>query len=260
MDPNHLKPYDPEHPERSNVMDIDLSEEAMPPTSAAASWPWAQSLVAPVSLDSGPMDQQQIVSNTGISTDPGTNPFPMPGHNYNRLETPIFHPFATGPGSGPGTTSSSPSKDLPPPPPPAHTAPPHPHSHAQPPPFGVTPLHPHPSRPAKVAIPRSASNGSHKYRRHRSARACEPCRNRKIKCDGNKPVCRQCVEQKITCTFLDVKRVREQKQLGVLARKVERYEEVLRELEPDVDIAAAKRIRKALKVCFMHLGELVRVG
>lgn len=169
------------------------------------------------------------------------DPYLMPGHNHNHLETSMFNPFPRG--------LSSPSNDVPPPPP-AHTA----SSRPQPPPFGVAPLrpplHPHTHpRGAKVAIPRTGGESA-TYRRHRSARACEPCRNRKIKCDGNKPMCRQCVEQKITCTFLDVKRVREQKQLGTLGRKVERYEELLRELEPDVDIAAAKRIRKALKVCF----------
>lgn len=244
MDPNythnHTKSYDPENPQRTNVMDIDLSEEAMPPSSAATSWPWGQSIVAPASLNTGPVDQeQQIESDHTLATDPSIDPFLMPGNSYNRFETPIFHPFTSSP--------SSPSNDVAPPPP-AHTASPRP----QPPPFGLAPLHPHShhhSRPAKVAIPRKTGNDSSTYRRHRSARACEPCRSRKIKCDGNKPMCRQCVEQKIICTFLDVKRVREQKQLGKLGMKVERYEELLRELEPDVDVTAAKRIRRALKVC-----------
>ncbi|OJJ83968.1 uncharacterized protein ASPGLDRAFT_126979 [Aspergillus glaucus CBS 516.65] len=163
----------------------------------------------------------------------------MPRNSYNRFETPTFHPFPSG--------LSFPSNDIPPPPP-AHTI----SSRPQPPPFGVAPLDPHPNphpKPARVAIPRKTGGDSGTYRRHRSARACEPCRNRKIKCDGNKPMCRQCVEQKITCTFLDVKRVREQKQLGTLGMKVEKYEELLRDLEPDVDIMAAKRIRRALKVC-----------
>lgn len=76
-------------------------------------------------------------------------------------------------------------------------------------------------------------------------------------------MCRQCVEQKITCTFLDVKRVREQKQLGTLGMKVEKYEELLRDLEPDVDIMAAKRIRRALKVCLplpLYVGWMVFGG
>lgn len=237
---NHIRPYDPENPQRTHVMVIDLSEEAMPPSSAATSWPWDQSIVAPAPLNTGPMDQQQqIESDHTMATDPSTDPFLMPGNNYSRFETPIFHPFPSGP--------SSPSNDILPPPP-AHTT----SSRPQPPPFGAAPLDPHPHpypKPAKVAIPRKTGSDSGTYRRHRSARACEPCRNRKIKCDGNKPMCRQCVEQKITCTFLDVKRVREQKQLGTLGMKVEKYEELLRELEPDVDIMAAKRIRRALKVC-----------
>ena len=237
---NHFRPYDPENPQRTNVMDIDLSEEAMPPSSAATSWPWNQSMVAPATLNTGPMDQQQQVeSDHTMFTDTRTGPFLRPAHNYNDLERSMFNPFPSG--------LSSPSNDVPPPPP-AHTA----SSRPQTPSLGVAPLQTHPHvhpRGAKVAIPRTAGGDSGTYRRQRSARACEPCRNRKIKCDGNKPMCRQCVEQKITCTFLDVKRVREQKQLGTLGRKVERYEELLRELEPDVDITAAKRIRRALKVC-----------
>ncbi|KAF7594375.1 hypothetical protein BBP40_009356 [Aspergillus hancockii] len=98
----------------------------------------------------------------------------------------------------------------------------------------------------KVAIPRSTSVSSHSQRR-RSARACEPCRQRKIKCDGNKPACRQCLEHNVNCSYLDVKRVRDQKQLGVLARKVHRYEKLLGGLEPELEGAQARRIRRALQ-------------
>lgn len=100
---------------------------------------------------------------------------------------------------------------------------------------------------AKVAIPRAAPYSTHAQRR-RSARACEPCRQRKIKCDGNKPVCRQCQEHHVSCSYLDVKRVRDQKQLGTLSRRVERYERLLRGLETEVEGHAARRIRRALKV------------
>lgn len=53
------------------------------------------------------------------------------------------------------------------------------------------------------------------------------------------------------CQYLDVKRVREQKQLEVLGRKVGRYEELLKELETEVDTGSAKKIRKVLKVCYL---------
>ncbi|PLN86823.1 fungal-specific transcription factor domain-domain-containing protein [Aspergillus taichungensis] len=116
--------------------------------------------------------------------------------------------------------------------------------HAPPPP---TPSYdfPMPAAPPKVPIPRASGFGTHSQRR-RSARACEPCRQRKIKCDGTRPSCKQCVENQVKCFYLDVKRVREQKELGALAKKVERYERLLEELESDVDDASARRIRRAL--------------
>lgn len=99
---------------------------------------------------------------------------------------------------------------------------------------------------AKVAIPRAAPYSIHSQRR-RSARACEPCRQRKIKCDGNKPVCRQCHEHHVTCSYLELKRVRDQKQLEILSHRVKAYESLLRDLEMEVDANAARRIRRTLK-------------
>ncbi|GAB1205625.1 fungal-specific transcription factor domain-containing protein [Aspergillus pseudonomiae] len=98
----------------------------------------------------------------------------------------------------------------------------------------------------KVAIPRTAGVSGQSQRR-RSARACEPCRQRKIKCDGNKPACKQCVEHNVSCSYLDAKRVRDQKQLGVLAKKVQRYEKLLEGIELEVEGALARRIRKSLQ-------------
>ncbi|KAI9043561.1 transcription factor [Aspergillus affinis] len=98
----------------------------------------------------------------------------------------------------------------------------------------------------KVAIPRSQSL-SRQSERRRSARACEPCRQRKIKCDGNKPACKQCVEHDVRCAYMDVKRVRDQKQLGALAKKVDRYEKFLEDIEMEVESHTSRRIRKMLK-------------
>lgn len=99
----------------------------------------------------------------------------------------------------------------------------------------------------KVAIPRLSAPSSARGRR-RSARACEPCRQRKIKCDGVRPVCGPCVYHNNRCTYEDVKRVRDQKMLELLSQRVERYENLLRELEGEVDETTGWRIRKALKV------------
>ena len=254
-------PSDPENPQRSNPMDIDgpeVSEEAMSmpsaldPAATTTTWPsWTgmeppSAIPASLSPSTGagagagpglmgqPTLQQQRPSQT---LEYSNNPFFTSGHNYSRPDIPLTQP---GPRSG-TNTGTPPNQDLAtiPPPPPVTTSTPHPS---------------HPGPAPKVAIPRAAGSDSVSHRRRRSVRACEPCRQRKIKCEGNRPVCRQCVESHITCQYLDVKRVREQKQLGVLGRKVDRYEDLLKELEPEVDTGSAKKIRRALKVCYpVHL-------
>lgn len=101
---------------------------------------------------------------------------------------------------------------------------------------------------SKVAIPRLVpSDVSHG--RRRSARACEPCRQRKIKCDGLRPSCGQCVYHHQQCSYEDVKRVRDQKRLGSLAKRVEAYEALLRDLESEVDLETARKITRTMKVC-----------
>lgn len=100
----------------------------------------------------------------------------------------------------------------------------------------------------KVAIPRLAGSDATLHGRRRSARACEPCRQRKIKCDGVRPFCGQCAYQNQQCAYEDVKRVRDQKRLGSLAKRVDAYEALLRDLEAEVDLPTAKKIRNVLKV------------
>ncbi|KAJ5096347.1 hypothetical protein NUU61_005703 [Penicillium alfredii] len=102
--------------------------------------------------------------------------------------------------------------------------------------------------PNKVAIPRIASADTPARSRRRSARACEPCRRRKIKCDGRRPSCSQCNSNNIRCAYEDVKRVREQKQIGSLSRRVEQYESLLRDLEGEFDASTTRRIKEALQV------------
>lgn len=41
--------------------------------------------------------------------------------------------------------------------------------------------------------------------RRRVWRACEGCRRKKIKCDGNEPTCTQCITSKSQCTWLQTK-------------------------------------------------------
>lgn len=53
---------------------------------------------------------------------------------------------------------------------------------------------------AKVAIPRQPPGNTQRYNR-RVPRACESCRQRKTKCSGDTPVCRQCRELRVTCHY-----------------------------------------------------------
>ncbi|KAJ5109418.1 hypothetical protein N7456_006093 [Penicillium angulare] len=101
--------------------------------------------------------------------------------------------------------------------------------------------------PNKVAIPR-ITGVSNVQTRRRSARACESCRHRKIKCDGKKPACGQCIYHKNRCVYEDAKRIRDEKQLKSLTGRIEKYEKLFRSLEGDVDPHIARKIRKAMKI------------
>lgn len=107
--------------------------------------------------------------------------------------------------------------------------------------------------PNKVAIPR-LSAPSKPTERHRAARACEQCRQRKVKCDGKRPTCGQCIYNKKQCAYEDVKRVRNEKRIDELTRQVERYENVLRDLEGEVDAPAAHKIRRTMRVSIVWFG------
>lgn len=52
----------------------------------------------------------------------------------------------------------------------------------------------------KVAIPRQPTTSTPRYSR-RVPRACESCRQRKTKCSGDTPICRQCKELRISCSY-----------------------------------------------------------
>ena len=70
--------------------------------------------------------------------------------------------------------------------------------------------------PSKVAIPRlrrnsedqSLSKGSAAMDKNRVAHACEPCRQRKTKCSGERPACQHCEDFKLHCVYADGKRDR----------------------------------------------------
>lgn len=122
--------------------------------------------------------------------------------------------------------------------------------------LNVSPPLPPPDGPGmptpKIPIPRATAAKAAAQRR-RSARACEPCRSRKVKCDAERPACRKCREHGMDCHYVDIKRIRDQKQLRVLGEKVERYEKFLRQLESESDPATTRKIKRALAVCFSFM-------
>lgn len=112
----------------------------------------------------------------------------------------------------------------------------------------------HPSKAAKVAIPRlrkdaesSPADHAKSAGRHRVTHACEPCRQRKTKCSGEVPICKHCQDFKISCYYADGKRDRVKKQFGTMAEKLVDYETLLLELSAKVNEKDADRIRKALE-------------
>lgn len=236
-------------------MDVDMPDEGLPtvPEQAANLPLLDSSLVSSVPTNPGPGQEQQgwrKEQGSGQSIEYNSNTFLMPEYDYGRLEGSILHasPLSgSGSGRSASTSTRSPNQE------PTMIHPPSSRFPAAtrlaaPAAPATAPLHP--TAAPKVAIPRANVSESASHRRRRSARACEPCRQRKVKCDGIRPVCQLCADTNTTCQYLDVKRVREQKQLGVLARKVDRYEDLLRELEPESDAGLARKIRRALKVCF----------
>lgn len=101
----------------------------------------------------------------------------------------------------------------------------------------------------KVAIPRHRQGIAPRYNR-RVPRACESCRQRKTKCSGDTPVCRQCRELRVTCQYPDGWKERTKKQVERLSEKAQDYENLLKDLGSFVEHRTADRIKSLLdKVC-----------
>lgn len=72
---------------------------------------------------------------------------------------------------------------------------------------------------SKIAIPRlrhdsdgpSSLATSSLIDKSRVTHACEPCRNRKTKCSGERPVCIHCTDFNLECTYAEGKRDRAKK-------------------------------------------------
>lgn len=102
---------------------------------------------------------------------------------------------------------------------------------------------------SRVPIPR-LRNWHHGQKSRRVAHACDECRSRKSKCDGERPICAQCIAVGLeTCVYSESKRTQERKQLESAKREIDRYDKLLREISQEVDESIAKKIAKVL-VCF----------
>ncbi|KAK6353326.1 hypothetical protein TWF696_005296 [Orbilia brochopaga] len=111
------------------------------------------------------------------------------------------------------------------------------------------------STSSKVAIPRlkrdpelatfGPQQGSEKSR---VSHACEPCRQRKTKCDGGRP-CRHCFEFRINCFYGDGKREKAKNEARYLQERVETYEKTLENIYANdkLDTEVRTAIVNALK-------------
>ncbi|CAP93026.1 Pc16g03560 [Penicillium rubens Wisconsin 54-1255] len=97
----------------------------------------------------------------------------------------------------------------------------------------------------KIAIPRGPDRRIWKSNR-RVSRACDICREQKVKCSGDRPACRRCHEGDITCIYTDGKREEEARQSAQLMSQVRVYEDLLRSLHPLLDRQLAIQIEKVV--------------
>ncbi|PYH48998.1 putative C6 transcription factor [Aspergillus saccharolyticus JOP 1030-1] len=101
----------------------------------------------------------------------------------------------------------------------------------------------------KLPIPRLVTP-SPKANQQRTARACVACRARKTKCDGRKPVCRQCSRLDLDCNYAGSKRERQQLELNSVRSRVTAYESLLREI---ISESNRRDIRPIEEIISKHL-------
>ena len=102
----------------------------------------------------------------------------------------------------------------------------------------------------KVPIER-VTHESQRCRGTRTRRACDTCRQRKMKCDGNRPMCTQCCSQELaTCVYSGRKNEKERRQLELAKLKNENYEKLLRDISCEVEAPVAKKFASILEVCY----------
>ncbi|KAL2817369.1 fungal-specific transcription factor domain-containing protein [Aspergillus granulosus] len=98
---------------------------------------------------------------------------------------------------------------------------------------------------SKVAIPRTASSNI-VPNRGRVSRACENCRDQKVKCSGQRPICQRCQESGIQCSYGDRKREKMARRLDDLSARVQTFETLLQNIYPNLDSLSAQYVEQIL--------------
>ena len=99
-----------------------------------------------------------------------------------------------------------------------------------------------------LPIARSAGTPFERPERARTSHACEPCRERKTKCDGERPSCRRCLHTGTGCFYGYGKGWRKKKtaeDLTATSRRLARYEALLNDIMPHVSPNVAAMIEEA---------------
>lgn len=78
----------------------------------------------------------------------------------------------------------------------------------------------------RIAIPHAGPLPPPATRR-RVGRACQACRDRKIRCGGEKPSCRQCLNMSVYCTYPSTRREKDKDEFQRLKSQNERYQALL---------------------------------
>ncbi|KAH8692227.1 putative C6 transcription factor [Talaromyces proteolyticus] len=99
---------------------------------------------------------------------------------------------------------------------------------------------------AKVAIPRAPVFSEQSSGNKRVGHACEPCREQKTKCSGDRPVCQRCQDLGLSCLYGDRKRERTAKQLRDYAKQIQEYEQLFNNLHPKLDQQDVQLIQDTL--------------
>jgi hypothetical protein len=100
------------------------------------------------------------------------------------------------------------------------------------------------TRPAK----RSAENGDRPKGKKiidkstRVSHACELCREKRARCNGERPTCQRCAKLSVDCQYGLAKNDRRRKEIEDLQRRVAEYEGLFDSLTPNLDVDSREKL------------------